>query len=190
MENQEVRWLSPFDGNLMGEIMIIMGYVPTYIYVCVLLILIWIMYTYVICVVGWWLLMFGSGDLLVLGLSLSMMWITTLSNQHNGTARSLHTAQLLNCDQLASVLTEWELILQHITTVSVGGIVRASVDNSMWPLYIVCHHPLLLAWRLWPEFLMIAGGDDWWDSQSFELLYIYTYMVGIYINNIYIHSII
>ena len=24
------------------------------------------MYTYVICVVGWWLLMFGSGDLLPL----------------------------------------------------------------------------------------------------------------------------
>ena len=184
MENQEVRWLSPFDGNIMGEIMIIMGYVPTYIYiyiyVCVLLILIWFMYTYVICVVGWWLLMFGSGDLLVLGLSLSMMWITTLSNQHNGTARSLHTAQLLNCDQLASVLTEWELILQHITTVSVGGIVRASVDNSMWPLYIVCHHPLLLAWRLWPEFFNDCW---WWRLVRFPVVWviIYIYIHGWYI---------
>ena len=38
----------------------------------------------------------------------------------------------LNCDQ-KSVLTEWELIVQQITTISVGGTVRASVDNSMWP---------------------------------------------------------
>ena len=92
------------------------------------------------------------------------LWCGSLpSNQDHRTLKSFEYC--LSC--IATRRASWRNGNSYYT-LKVGGIVRATVDNSMLPLYIVCHHPLLwLDARGQGGFRMIVGGDD---------TYVYTYI--------------